>query len=408
MRAGCTEKMITLDPYQQAAVDFLATKRRAAVQSPAGSGKTIIAAAALCRVVTSRPRPDKVKIGWLANTLEQCQQARDALAKFPTMTQKVDVRIACAAADTDWSDRDVLIVDECHHGIAPQWSAQISTCKGALWGFTATPPEDEELLAKWREMFGNSIHVVQRLAAASKLSKAVVVLLPDTDAGLDVPIDTKVEKDVRWREKYFMGGAIGRAQQTLWTLQRRQPKPDQLIAAAEDTVKQLRQRLWGQVAWQTCIDIGIVENRARNAAAVATARRHASDSVLLLVNKIEHGEALCGQIPGAVMCFSKMGKKKRREAIESFKTGKCRCLVATSLADEGLDVPIANVLILVSGGRSTARTEQRTGRVLRVAPGKTHGLIYDFKDEWHSLAAKHSRRRVEIYRSLDYHIQGEL
>jgi superfamily II DNA or RNA helicase len=393
--------------YQTAAAEWLASRRRGIIQIPAGGGKSRVAAMALDMVLKKKIRSEKVKIGWIAPSVETRNQGMDAINQFPLVAAQ-DVKVSCVYPGVDFSDRNILIVDECKHSMAPVWLNIINQCPNR-WGLDATPffgdeERDNALLA----LYDNQIHTVNRSVVGNKLSKAVVVLLPDTDAGLDVPIDTKVEKDVRWREKYFMGGAIGRAQQTLWTLQRRQPRPDQLIAAAEDTVKQLRQRLWGQVAWQTCIDIGIVENRARNAAAVATARRHASDSVLLLVNKIEHGEALCGQIPGAVMCFSKMGKKKRREAIEAFKSGTLKCLVATSLADEGMDIPIANVLILVSGGRSTARTEQRTGRVLRVAPGKTHGLIYDFSDTWHSLAAKHSRRRVEIYRSLDYKIQGEL
>ena len=97
-----------------------------------------------------------------------------------------------------------------------------------------------------------------------------------------------------------------------------------------------------------------------------------------------------------------MGKKKRAEAIEGFKNGTIKCLIATSLADEGADLPRTNVLILVSGGRSEAKTIQRTGRALRVFPGKSHATVYDFNDNFHPLAAKHSLRRREIYTKLGY------
>jgi superfamily II DNA or RNA helicase len=110
------------------------------------------------------------------------------------------------------------------------------------------------------------------------------------------------------------------------------------------------------------------------------------------------------------MVFSKMGAKKRREAIAAFGSGECRCMIATSLADEGLDVPRANVLIQVSAGRSAAKAEQRTGRVLRAfhdahtGKEKKEGIIHDFSDLHHYFLAAQSRRRIAVYRSLGYQI----
>ena len=112
--------------------------------SPAGSGKTIISAAALNAVLLRKPRASKVRIGWLANTREQIDQAKSAIQKFPLVGAQ-DVKLACAAAQTDWSDRDVLVCDEVHHMIAPSWASQIATCQGARWGFTATPGTTAEI-----------------------------------------------------------------------------------------------------------------------------------------------------------------------------------------------------------------------------------------------------------------------
>jgi superfamily II DNA or RNA helicase len=102
-----------------------------------------------------------------------------------------------------------------------------------------------------------------------------------------------------------------------------------------------------------------------------------------------------------------MGAKNRRNALEAFKAGELKRLVATSLCDEGIDLPIASVLVLVSGGRSRAKTEQRTGRVLRQFAGKESGLIYDFVDKFHGLMYKHFRQRLAVYKQLGYDITNE-
>lgn len=356
---------ISLRDYQIEAVQWLAGKFRGIVVSPAGSGKTIIAAAALDMVIRRKVRTAPVRIGWLANTREQCQQAEDAIRLFPVVGTQ-DVKIACAAAATDWSDRDALIVDECHHGIAPGWADQIAGSPGARWGFTATPPEDMEAVATLTALLGETL-TIERSRVKRNLARAVVRWIDATDAGLQKRIDAAIAEEIPRRQRWWKGN------------------PGEL---------------WGQVAWQTCIDIGIVANAARNAAAIAAATN--DRPTLVLVNKVEHGATLAAAIPGAVQCHSKMGAKARRNALEGFNAGRIRCIVATSLADEGLDLPSAEVLVLVSAGRSRARTEQRTGRVLREFAGKPAGIIYDFRDGYHPLPAKHAREREKLYRELGY------
>jgi len=100
-----------------------------------------------------------------------------------------------------------------------------------------------------------------------------------------------------------------------------------------------------------------------------------------------------------------MGARNRREAIQGFKATTVPVLVATSLADEGLDAPNAGVLVLVSGGKSKQKAEQRTGRVLRSFAGKTEGVIYDFADNFHPLMKRHAKARMSLYRSLGYKIE---
>lgn len=335
--------------------------------SPAGSGKTIISAAALNAVLLRKPRASKVRIGWLANTREQIDQAKSAIQKFPLVGAQ-DVKLACAAAQTDWSDRDVLVCDEVHHMIAPSWASQIATCQGARWGFTATPGTTAEWLALERELFGERF-TIARKEVQSNLSKAVVRWSSATDPDLRQPIDQKINSDLKWRRRFWKG--------------------------SED-------QLWGQVAWQACVSLGIVDNQARNNAAIAAATN--DKPTLVLVNQVEHGRILSDAIPGAVPCHSGMGEKKRASTIEAFRAGQIRCLVATKMLEEGFDAPNAEVMVMVCGGKSARAVEQSTGRVLRAFAGKTHGVIHDFRDLYHPLPAKHAREREALYLRLGYTI----
>jgi len=368
---------MTLRPYQVEPVAILSRRKRAMVIAPAGSGKTVIAAAALDRVLRAVVRDRKVKVGWLANTQEQCQQAKAALALFKATSDLAEVKVRCAAAEQTWADRDVLIVDESHHSAAPSWRAQIESCNGARWGFTATPESEnfdaverdralEELFAPMSEWIR-----VERVNVGSSLSKARVTWL-DVDApGLQAKIDAEISKTYHSRLRYWGG------------------KPGELRA---------------MVAWQMCIRMGIVENKARTELAIEKARYHVErgDSTLVLVNQVEHAQQIAEAIGDAMACYSGMGAKVRRHTLYDFKTGKLKCIVATSLADEGLDVPIASALVLVSGGKNKAKAEQRTGRVLRAFAGKTEATIYDFADTFHPLMKKHADARRRVYEKLGY------
>lgn len=367
-----------LENYQQAAVKFLARTKRGAVVSAAGSGKTIIAAAALDAVLTSRPRSERVKIGWLANTTEQCQQARAAMDQFQNINRLSKITVACAAAAMDWSWTDVLVVDECHHAAsAPGWNHQVKTAKQAVWGLTATPPEDEATLAEFKQLFP-SVYYIDRDSVKKRITSARVVMLSaegESNHDIKATINQEIASTMRWRLRYW---------------------------------RRSEGELYAQISWLACIKHGIVNNDQRTATAVRIAKKHLAngDSVLVLVNQIEHCKRVASELDG-VACSSKMGKRERTTALAEFRVGLKRCLVATSLADEGLDVPIANVLVLVSGGRNRAKSEQRTGRVLRAFAGKTEAVIYDFRDEFHPLMAKHSRLRCKLYEELGYTISQE-
>ena len=61
----------------------------------------------------------------------------------------------------------------------------------------------------------------------------------------------------------------------------------------------------------------------------------------------------------------KTGKDERREVLEGFKSGQFNVVVTSKVLDEGIDVPDAELGIIVSGTGSGRELIQRLGRILR-------------------------------------------
>ncbi len=73
----------------------------------------------------------------------------------------------------------------------------------------------------------------------------------------------------------------------------------------------------------------------------------------------------------------KTDKKERNMILSGFKKGKFKAIVSSQVLDEGIDVPDANVGIIVSGTGSSREFIQRLGRILRPAEGKDKAILYE-------------------------------
>jgi len=369
--------MITLRPYQTRAVQALLTTKRGIVQAPAGSGKTIIAAAAL-EMWLEESGLFLPGVIWLANTREQCEQAEEAIELFPEIKNYCDVSIGCYVGVDSCAGADLVILDECHHIAAPTIRKCLKNYTGALWGISATPNRADDFRKDVFDLIGPIVCAIERneLVSAGNLSKAHVIFHTPNFYG-------------EFEEK--ITGAAN--------------------PVIKDQIHRFRFKspieITHQVTWRFAQDIGVFNNEKRNNSIQYIARSHSKDSVLIIVGSVKHGEDMASKIKDSVLVHSKLGIKIRRQAIEDFRSGKIHCLIATSLADEGLDVPRANVLILAAGGRSAAKAEQRTGRVLRSFVGKEHGLIHDFWDQQHYFLLAQSKARKKIYENLDYKVEFE-
>jgi len=88
-------------------------------------------------------------------------------------------------------------------------------------------------------------------------------------------------------------------------------------------------------------------------------------------------------------------QKEQKEMIEKFKAGEINILVATSIAEEGLDIPEVNEVIFYEPVPSAIRKIQRAGRTARLSKGSLKILITkNTRDEISHYAAHHKERRM--------------
>ena len=90
-----------------------------------------------------------------------------------------------------------------------------------------------------------------------------------------------------------------------------------------------------------------------------------------------------------------MTQKEQKKIIEQFGAGEFNCLVATSVAEEGLDIPSVDLVIFYEPVPSAIRTVQRRGRTGRQEKGRVMVLITrKTRDEGNLWASVHKEKRM--------------
>jgi superfamily II DNA or RNA helicase len=68
---------------------------------------------------------------------------------------------------------------------------------------------------------------------------------------------------------------------------------------------------------------------------------------------------------------------ERREILDRFREGDYSRVVTSNVLDEGVDVPDANVAVVLSGSGSEREFTQRLGRILRPKEDGRPALLYE-------------------------------
>ena len=353
---------MNLRDYQQKAVEWAKTSDGLII-APAGSGKTWIAASIIKHYAGLNPT---WTFGWTAPTRETCQQARVSLRVAGVPESVVDVR--CPHESVDFSKKQLLVIDECKHSPARVLRGIIESCNGLRYGFDATPwGDDPDRNHELQKLFRFHQYEIKRSDIGDSLADAYLEISDATDLNIHRKIDDNIDRLFTTRRRY--------------------------MRISDDELKRM-------CAWESLVEIGICENRERNDYAINYALGHLDMQTLILIPRITLGEEYEKCILNSRLVHSKIGKKQRKAAMEEFKAGNLRTMIATSLADEGLDLPNVELLIMVSGGRSSQKTIQRASRALRKTDSKNCATIVDFSDKFHPIGAFHAKKRMKCYREL--------
>lgn len=127
---------------------------------------------------------------------------------------------------------------------------------------------------------------------------------------------------------------------------------------------------------QECVTI--VENEYlsnnRSKVIIFTQFRETAITLVDKLNKIPgiHSSIFIGQTKKSGHGLS---QKEQKAIVEQFKSGEINVLVATSIGEEGLDIPEVNAVIFYEPIPSAVRKIQRAGRTARLAPGKLMILV---------------------------------
>jgi superfamily II DNA or RNA helicase len=353
---------LTLRDYQQKALDnWTKAGKRGCIVLPTGSGKTVIGVKAIEMVnsasivivptidlmdqwtsVLSKYFPD-IKIGNLGGGAEEIEPI--------TVSTYDSAYIRAAALGNKFA---LIIFDEVHHLAAPGYRSIAEQFASPFrMGLTATIEREDELHKDFPRLVGGGI-VFQ--AHASDLAK----------------------------DKHLASYEIERRQVDM--LPEELEEYNKNFGIYQVSLKKVGLRMNYAGAFRRLI---LISGRSKAAREAVLARNKAMDIALNSRSKIEELRKILSENRGLkTIIFTqhnklvyyisdlflipfithKSSKEERQDALSGFKDGRYNAIVTSKVLDEGVDVPAAELGIILSGTGSSREFIQRLGRLLRPKP----------------------------------------
>ncbi len=349
-----------LRDYQKEALEkWIENNRKGIIALPTGSGKTVIAIAALAEL------SERTLI--VTYTKEQMFQWKDMIAKFTTISPNMiglyygeEKRIAPITISTyQTAYRKVkilskyfsfLIIDECHHLPAEKFKhIALNMFSIKRMGLSATVIRED---GKHEELFP-LMGGIAYFKTPSELS-AQGYLAPYVIYQVEVNLTPKEMKKYFETVKLYRELSGGKKFEELLELAK---KGDERAQMALRVHSKLRQIVHKAEAKKKAVK-EIVERELRR-----------GSKIIVFTQYVDQAKEL-GEILNAPVLVGEIKTKIRRRILEEFRSGKEKVLVVTTVGDEGLDIPDANVGIIVTGTGSRRQFIQRLGRLLRPSKGK--------------------------------------
>ncbi|MFB6299572.1 MAG: DEAD/DEAH box helicase family protein [Halobacteriales archaeon] len=357
-----------LRSYQAAALDAWADQyRRGVIELPTGSGKTVIGIKAIERLETATlvvvPTIDLLE-QWRRELTEEFDVAVGQLGGGEQRLEPLTVGTYDSAylrAEELGNRFGLVIYDEVHHlgGEGYRDIARLSAAPARL-GLTATFERPDGAHETVAELIG----------------PVVYALSPDELAGDHLaPYDVKrIEVDLtpEEREEYEKHQSTFVDYIARSSIEFRDGSDYQELVKRSGTDPAAREAL---LAKQRARDVMLNADRKLEELE-RILDRHRDDRILVFTahNDLVYRIAERFLIPAIT---HRTGTTERREYLESFREGTTTRLVTSNVLDEGVDVPDANVAVILSGSGSEREFTQRLGRILRPKQDGGRALLYE-------------------------------
>jgi superfamily II DNA or RNA helicase len=344
-----------LRPYQRdALVAWEHAGRRGVVALPTGAGKTRVAAAAIaaCGVSALCLVPTRALLAQWVEALGGCGQLGDGVRHVEPVT------VATFASARVHAERignrfALLVVDEAHHfgGGGHDEALEMIAAPSRL-GLTATPPLEPDRLQGLERVLGPVVfrRGVDDLAgtwlAPFELVRVTVDLDPD--------------------ERRAWAHHMGRFRPVCQHFFRLDPRAGwpEFVAAAQRSV-QGRQAL---ASFRIARELVAFPRQKRHRLGQLL-DEHRDRQVLVFTRDNATAYAVAREhLVHPLTCD--VGRAERAQVLERFARRELGVLVSARVLNEGVDVPEADVAILVGGSGSSREYVQRVGRVLRPSHDK--------------------------------------
>jgi len=349
--------VLPLRDYQAAAVEKLVKVTQGTVVIPCGGGKTRVGMGALARLRT----PTLVLVHTLDLAEQWLGELKDKLGLEAGLIgdgeeRPAPVTVAVVQALVRWEEAKLdeflggfglVILDEAHHVAASTFHCVVDRCPAKhRLGLTATPEREDGLTALLDLFLGTPLAVVTH----EELVEAGVLTVPEIRN-----VETEFSYPYTCAEDYA----------------------PLLAAVARDERRN-----------QVIVDAVVEEARAGNVC-------------LVLSGRIDHCQRLADGVAAAgvsaAVLTGEVKRERRKELLDQARAGKLSVLGATSLADEGLDLPRLSRVFLAFPSRARGRTLQRIGRLMRPHPGKQDAILFDFVDRRVPILRRHHLERRRLY-----------
>ena len=360
---------VSLRPYQRAALDaWHLAGRRGLVVLPTGAGKTRLACAAIssARAPTLCVVPTRILMHQWIEALENMYSGgvgvigdgQRALRPITVATSESSYRHMAQIGHRF----ALVVVDEAHHfgGGQRDEALEMSLAPMRL-GLTATPPADAASASELERLIGP---LVYRLEVFDLVGSYLANLQLVT---LELPLHPDEAQRYARDHGLFLDA--------LRSFQRAHPDMDfaAFVRAASKSDR-------GRRALAAFYAARRLAHYSREKARIVGRLLHRHRAQRTLVFTADNDSAYAISREHLIMPITcDIGRRERQRAFELFREGKLRALVSARVLNEGVDVPEAEVAIVVGGKLGEREHVQRVGRVLRKPVGNAdkQAIVYE-------------------------------